>query len=432
MIIIVEFKSIRQALEKQKGRIALRGWVYRERSSKKLKFIVLRDSTNIIQCVISRDAVGEEKFETADKIQIETSMEIYGQLKKDDRAPTGFELQVSDFKVVGESDQFPINKDQSVEHLMDYRHLTLRTRRLTAIMKIRSTMLFAFHEYLHDNGYTEAQAPTFNASTSEGGPSTFKVDYFGSVAFLTQSWQFYAENFIHAFEDVYAIAPSFRAEKSSTNRHTTEFWHLEVESAWKGMSDILSVAEGCITHAIKKILEKHETELETLRVDTAPWKKIETPLPRMTYNEAIETLQKKGYTIKYGDDFGAPEEKELAKSYGVPIAVTNYPLDILKFYHGEDPEKPGTGMNFNILAPGLGEIIDGSQRESDLKKIEKRLEQDGIDLGDSDWYLDSRRYGSVPHAGFGLGTERVLQWLLGLEHIRDALPFPRFINRIRP
>ncbi|MGM5484316.1 MAG: asparagine--tRNA ligase [Nanobdellota archaeon] len=426
------FLSIKEAMEQGEGEVALRGWIYRERGSKKLKFIVLRDSTQIIQCVVNRSSIGEEKFGAAEKLQIETSMKIWGTIKQDERAPTGFEVQVSDFEVVGESDQFPINKDQSVEHLMDNRHLALRTRRLTAILKIRSTMLFAFHEYLHDLGYTEAQAPTFNASTSEGGSSTFKVDYFGGKAFLTQSWQFYAENFIHALEDVYALAPSFRAEKSSTNRHLTEFWHLEVESAWKGMTDILSVAEGCTMHAIKRILEKHETELETLGVDTGPWKKIEAPFPRMTYDKAIKTLQDKGFEIKYGEDFGAPEEKELARPYGVPIAVTNYPLEILKFYHGEDPDKPGTGMNFNVLAPGLGEIIDGSQRESDLKKIEERLEQDGVDLGDSDWYLDSRRYGSVPHAGFGLGTERVLQWLLGLDHIRDALPFPRFMNRIRP
>ncbi|MFP4119117.1 MAG: asparagine--tRNA ligase [Candidatus Woesearchaeota archaeon] len=429
---MVEFTSVKEAMRRGEGEVALRGWVYRERGSKKLKFIVLRDSTNIIQCVVSKDVVGDGKFELADKIQIEASMKIWGTIKRDERAPSGYEVQVRDFEIVGESDQFPITKDQSVELLMDKRHLSIRTRRLTAILKIRSTMLFAFHEHLHEHGYTEAQAPTFNAATSEGGSSTFRVDYFGQDAFLTQSWQFYAENFIHAFEDVYALAPSFRAEKSSTNRHLTEFWHLEVESAWKDMSDILSVAEGCILHAIKRILEKHETELEVLGVDTAPWKKIEAPFPRIPYDEAIKTLQEKGFRIEYGDDFGAPEERELAKPYGVPIAVTNYPLEILKFYHGEDPDKPGTGMNFNVLAPGLGEIVDGSQRESDLEEIERRLEKDGVDLGDSDWYLDSRRYGSVPHAGFGLGTERVLQWLLGLEHIRDALPFPRFMNRIRP
>ncbi|MGM5480281.1 MAG: asparagine--tRNA ligase [Nanobdellota archaeon] len=429
---MTEFKSIQQALNQKEGDVSLRGWVYRERGNNSLKFIVLRDSTNIIQCVISKEAIGEELFSKADSIQVEASIEIHGTLKQDDRAPTGFEVKVSAFDIVGFSDQYPITKDQSVELLMDKRHLAIRTRRLTAILKIRSTMLFAFEEYLHDKGYTQAQAPTFNAATSEGGSSTFKVDYFGQDAFLSQSWQFYAENFIHAFEDVYALAPSFRAEKSSTNRHLTEFWHLEVESAWKGMNDILSVAEGCILHAIQRIIEKNQSELDVLDIDTAPWKKISIPFPKMTYDEAIAKLHEKGFTIPHGQDLGAPEERELAKEYGVPVAVTNYPLSILKFYHGEDPDKKGTGMNFNILAPGLGEIVDGSQRESDLKEIERRLEESGIDLGDSDWYLDSRRYGSVPHAGFGLGTERVLQWLLGLEHIRDALPFPRFMNRIKP
>jgi asparaginyl-tRNA synthetase len=422
---------IREALQsKYTGKnVTVRGWVYRKRSMKGKVFLVLRDSTDIIQAVVADNS---RAWQSANDITIESSCYISGKLKKDDRAPTGYELIVSGVEIVGLAEIFPISRDTSTEFLMDVRHLSLRSRRMTAILRVRSTMLLAYHEYLHSINYTEAEAPTFNAATSEGGSSTFAVDYFGQKAFLSQSWQFYAENMIHVFEKIYALTPSFRAEKSSTNRHITEFWMLEVEAAWAGMPDILKIAEGCIVYAIKKILKENKRELEILGVDIDKLKKVKSPFPQMTYDAALKKLQKKGFKISYGQDLGAKEERELAKPYGVPVAVTNYPLQILKFYHGEDPKKLGTGLNFNILAPGLGEIVDGSQREPDLKKIISRLKRAKIDLGSSDWYLDSRRYGSVPHAGFGLGTERVLQWILDLEHIRDTLPFPRFMNRISP
>ncbi len=424
-------KQIREILQSNyvSKLVTVRGWVYRKRSMKDKVFLVLRDSTDIIQVIIKKDSLA---WQAANDITIESSCYIKGKVRKDPRAPTGYEMDATEIDIVGLADIFPISRDLSTEFLMDVRHLSLRSRRMNAILKIRSTMLMAFHEYLHQQKYTEAEAPLFSAATSEGGSETFEVEYFGKKAYLSQSWQFYAENLIHVFEKVYALAPSFRAEKSSTNRHVTEFWHLEVESAWAGMPEILKIAEGCIVSAIKKIITENKRELEVLGVDVSKLRKVKSPLPQITYDEAIKKLHKKGVKIKYGQDLGAKEERELAKPYDTPLVVTNYPLQILKFYHGEDPKKLGTGMNFNILAPGLGEIIDGSQREPDLKKIVQRLKKAKIDLGSSEWYLDSRKYGSVPHAGFGLGTERVLQWILNLEHIRDTLPFPRFINRISP
>lgn len=427
----MKFQKVNSVLKSsyENKKVTLRGWVYRKREQKKLIFIILRDSSNIIQGVVKKDS---KAWKEAEKITVESSCEISGTIHKDKRAPTGYELKVDNLKIIGLAETFPISRDVSTEFLMDVRHLYLRSRKMTAILKIRSTMLLAFHEYLRKEGYTEAEAPTFNAATSEGGSETFEVDYFDRKAYLSQSWQFYAENMIHSLEKVYALAPSFRAEKSMTSRHITEFWHLEVEAAWNNMKDILKISEGCIIHAIKKILKENKTELEILGVDISKLKNVKTPFPTITYEKAIKELNKRGLKIKYGSDFGAKEERALAEPYGQPVVVTNYPLEILKFYHGEDKKNPGTGMNFNILAPGLGEIVDGSQREPDLKKIKKRLKKAKIDLGDSDWYLDSRRYGSVPHAGFGLGTERVLQWLLGLDHIRDTLPFPRTPNRIHP
>ena len=304
---------------------------------------------------------------------------------------------------------------------------------MTASMKIRSTVLFALHEYMHKKGFTEIHAPSLSGATSEGGSETFEVKYFDKKAYLTQSWQFYAENFISAVEKAYAIAPSFRAEKSKTPWHVTEFWHFEVEGAWMNLSDDMIIAEECIAYVIKKVLEENRLELEILEADISKLEKIKTPFKRITYKEAIDALIKKGHKIKYGDDFKSAEERGLAKYYGNEfVFVTNYPLHLLKFYHGEDPKYPGTGTNFNLLAPDVGEMVDGSQREPDLKKIVSRLKKAKMDLGTSDWYLDSRRYGSIPHAGFGLGVERFSAWICGFDTIKDSIPFPRTPNRLNP
>ena len=429
---MVKYLTIREAMKKGSGKVVVWGWVYRERGSNKMKFIILRDHTDIIQCVLSRENF-EKQWKEIDALQIEASIEMEGVIKKDKRAPTGYEINVNKVNIVGESKEFPINKDLNEELLGDRRHLWLRSRKMTAAMKIRSAVMFALHEYMHRNGFTEIEAPSISGASSEGGSETFEVKYFGKKAYLTQSWQFYAENFIHSVGKAYTMAPSFRAEKSKTPWHVTEFWHFEVEGAWMDLDDDIKLAEECIVYTIQKVLKENKKELEVLGVDVSMLKKIKAPFKRITYEEAIKTLQKQGHKIKYGDDFGSAEERDLAKYYGNNfVFVTNYPLELLKFYHGEDPKKSGTGTNFNLLSPRVGEMVDGSQREPDLKKIIKRLKKAKIDLGASDWYLDSRRYGSVPHAGFGLGVERFVAWICGFKTIKDAIPFPRTPNRIYP
>lgn len=428
----MKFISISESMKKGSGKVAIRGWVYRERGSNKMKFIVLRDSTDIIQCVFDRKDF-EKQWNEIDTIQIEASVEIEGTIKADKRAPTGFEIKADKFNLIGESKEFPIQKDLNEELLGDRRHLWLRSRKMTAALKIRSTVMFALHEYMHKNGFTEVEAPSLSGATSEGGSETFDVKYFDKKAYLTQSWQFYAENFIHAVEKAYAIAPSFRAEKSKTPWHVTEFWHFEVEGAWFDLKKDMEVAEQAIVYAIKKVLSENQKELEVLEADIQMLKKVKSGFKRITYKEAIEKLKSKGHKIKYGDDFGSAEERGLAKYYGNAfVFVTNYPLELLKFYHGEDPKMKGTGTNFNLLAPGVGEMVDGSQREPDLKKIQERLKKAKMNLGASDWYLDSRRYGSVPHAGFGLGVERFVAWICGFDTIKDAIPFPRTPTRLNP
>lgn len=426
------FISIKEAMKKKTGKVAVRGWVYRERGSNKMKFVVLRDSSDIIQCVLEKEKF-EKQWDEIDKIKIESSVEIEGAIKEDKRAPTGFEISVDKINIIQIAEDFPINKDLNEELLGDRRHLWLRSRKMIASMKIRSTIIFAFHEIMHKLGYTEIEAPSLSSATSEGGSDTFEVKYFDKKAYLTQSWQFYAENFISAVEKAYAIAPSFRAEKSRTPWHVTEFWHFEVETAWADLEKNMEIAEQCISYAIKKVLEENKTELEVLEMDISKLKKIKIPFKKITYKEAIETLNKKGHKIKYGNDFKSAEERNLAEYYGNNfIFVTNYPIELLKFYHGEDPKNKGTGTNFNLLAPSIGEVVDGSQREPDLNKIIQRLKKAKMDLGASDWYLDSRRYGSIPHSGFGLGIERFAAWVCGFDTIKDSIPFPRTPTRINP
>lgn len=428
----MSFISIKEAIKKGKGKVAIRGWVYRERGSNKFKFLVLRDSTNIIQVILKHDKF-EKEWDKIDKIQIEASVEIEGVIKEDKRAPSGYEIDADKINVVGESNKFPINKDLNEELLGDRRHLWLRSRKMTSAMKIRSTVMFAMHEYMHKKGFTEIEAPSLSGAASEGGSEVFQVNYFGKKAYLTQSWQFYAENFIYSVGKAYSMAPSFRAEKSKTPWHVTEFWHFEVEGAWMDLKDDMEVAEGCITYAIEKVLKENLEELKEVGADIERLKKVKAPFKRVTYEEAIKKLNENGHNLKYGDDFGSAEERGLAKYYGDQfVFVTNYPIKLLKFYHGEDPKKPGTGTNFNLLAPGVGEMVDGSQREPDLKKIIERLKKAKIDLGVSDWYLDSRRYGSVPHSGFGLGLERFVAWICSFDTIKDAIPFPRTPTRIYP
>lgn len=431
----MDFISIQESLEKKKGLIKIRGWVYRERKQKDLVFLIIRDSTNILQTVIKKDKVPEKEWEDANKILVESSVEIEGELKEDKRAVTGYEVQVFKLNVIGFADVFPIKKDQSEELLLDNRHLWLRSRRMTAILKIRSTVFGAIHEYFRNNNYYEHQSPSFTPNACEGRSTLFKVDYFGKPMYLTQSWQLYAEAVIFALEKIYCIAPSFRAERSKTSRHLTEYWRAETEAAWLHFTDLMDLAEGLIKHIVKTVIEKNSEELKILERDIEKLKPTLTKkFPRITYDEALELLDKKqNMKVKWGKDLRTIEEEKIVELYDTPIFVTKYPKEIKAFYMLEDPENPKVVLGFDCLAPeGYGEVIGGSERESDSNKIEQRLKQQGEKPENYTWYLELRKFGSVPHSGFGMGVERVIAWICKLDNIKDAIAFPRTMVRYTP
>ncbi len=430
-----KFISIQEAIDKKKGEVAVRGWVYRERGSNAMKFVVLRDSSNIIQCVLERKNF-EEQWNDIDKIKIESSLEIIGEIKEDKRAPTGFEIQVKKINIIQIAEDFPINKDLNEELLGDRRHLWLRSRKMTAILKIRSTAFNAIHEYFRKNGFYEYQSPIFQAVQCEGGSTLFNVDYFGKKGvFLAQTWQLYAEPAIFSLEKIYTLAPSFRAEESKTSRHLTEYWHAEMEVAWATFKDIQDHGEGLIKNIVKRVLEDNKLELEILERDI---KKLEPtvkkPFPRITYDDALKILKDKcKVKIPWGKDLRTIEEDELSKLYDTPIIVTNYPKEVKAFYMKETEGNPKVVNGCDFIGPeGYGELIGGSEREADPDKIKKRLIEMGEKPEQYSFYLDTRKYGSVPHGGFGMGVERVVSWICGLDTIKDAIPFPRTMTRVTP
>lgn len=433
-----EFLTIQEAMERGEGRIAVRGWVYRERGTGKVKFIVLRDGTNILQCVIKRDVVGEEQFAIADKVQVEASMELRGTLQKDERAPTGYELQVEEFRVVGWSDKFPITKDYSPEFLLDNRHLSLRMRKLNAVLKVKAKVLQAWREYYDRQGFLEFTPPILQPTQCEGGATLFAVKYYNDVTYLTQSWQLYGEAAIFSYEKLYCISPCFRAEKSKTSRHLSEFWMAEMEQAWIELPELLDSAEGCVKHIVRRVVEECQEPLAVLGRDVKKLQPtIEQPFPRLTYTEALQLLKEKaGIEVPWGKDLRTVEEDALVKLYDTPVIVTHYPKEAMAFYKPPAEEKvegKEVALCVDILAPeGYGEIVGGSQRDLDIERMKKELEKDGEDPAKYDWYFDLRKYGSVPHSGFGLGVERVVSWICGLDNIKDAIPFPRTMLRWKP
>jgi asparaginyl-tRNA synthetase len=430
-----EYITIQEAIAQAQGEAAIRGWVYRERESNKFKFIVLRDGTNIIQCVVKKDEVSQKIWEDALKLQVEASVEIKGTLKPDARAPTGVELTVKELTVVGESHEFPITKDQSPEFLLDNRHLWLRSRKMNAILKIRATLFRAFREYFDQHGFLEYHSPIFQATQAEGGSSLFEVKYFQTKTFLAQTWQLYAEPAIFSYEKLYTIAPSFRAEKSQTSRHLTEYWHAEMEVAWASFNDIQDYGEGVIKHMVAAVLEKNMQDLAVLGRDPAKLTPAaQKQFPRMTYTEALKLLKEKfGMEIEWGKDLRTIEEDKLSSLFDTPVIVTEYPAAVKAFYMKETPGHPEVVNGCDFIAPeGYGEIIGGSERETDLKVLEQKLRDQGEDPQNYTYYLDTRRYGSVPHGGFGLGMERIVNWVCGLDNIKDAIPFPRTPARWTP
>jgi len=428
--------SIKDVFSLSEGtEVTIRGWVYRKRELRDKIFLVIRDGSGIIQTVV--DKSNQQVAGVASKLNIESSVVLTGTVRREPRAPSGSEIHVRsiDWYYVGEA--FPINEDAAKadsEYLLDVRHLWIRSRRMWAVLRVRHTVFGATHEFFRSRGYYEVQGPMFVSTAVEGGATLFPVKYFDREdVYLTQSSQFYLEVMIYALERVYTIAPSFRAEPSRTRRHLTEFWHAEAEEAWLQFDGLLNLLEDLITHVVDKVLEERQDELKLLNRDVKVLENVKPPFYRVSYDEAIEILQGKGLKIKWGDDIGADEERVLTLQFDKPILLHHFPEQVKAFYHRNDPAKPETTLSVDVLAPeGYGEVIGGGERIYDYEELLSKIKRFGLRPEDYDWYLDLRRFGSVPHAGFGLGIDRVVMWICGLDHIRDAMPFPRDVRRVKP
>ena len=410
-------------------------WLTDKRSSGKIAFLQLRDGTAYFQGVVSKNQVSDEVFELAKKLRQETSFYVTGVIHQDKRSHFGYEIEISNLELVGESADFPITpKEHGIEFLLDHRHLWLRSRRPFAIMKIRDEVIRATYNFFHQEGFMKFDAPILTGTAPEGTTELFSTDYFDSEAFLSQSAQLYLEAGAMAFDKVYSFGPTFRAEKSKTRRHLTEFWMIEPEMAFMHQEESLQIQERYIAFLVQAVLDNCQYELKLLERDPKILKRYtQTPYPRISYDEAIKLCQKGGINIQWGDDFGAPEETYISDQFDQPVFVLNYPKTIKPFYMKSDPTRDDLYICADLLAPeGYGEIIGGSERETDYEKLKAEMVRQGLSLTDYDWYLDLRKYGSVPHSGFGLGLERALTWICHLDHLREAIPFPRMINRLRP
>jgi asparaginyl-tRNA synthetase len=416
--------------------VTLQGWLYHRRSSGKLHFLEVRDGTGIVQCVVFKGNVSPETFQQADHILQESSVEVVGNVKSHGKLEGQFELDVKDLKVLGApSQEYPIGpKEHGTDFLMDHRHLWLRSRRQHAIVRVRHTIIKAVRDFFDGRGFTLVDAPIFTPSACEGTTNLFETDYHGDKAYLTQSGQLYMEAAAAAFGSVYCFGPTFRAEKSKTRRHLAEFWMVEPEVAFLDLEGDMRLAEDFISFVVGRALEARREELKVLERDTAALERVVPPFPRITYAEAIDLLRKNGHPeAKGGDDFGGDEETVISAQFDRPVIVHRYPMELKAFYFKHDDEDTGLALNMDVLAPeGYGEIVGGGQREDDLAKLEQALVQHHLPRAPFEWYLDVRRYGTFPHAGFGLGIERTVAWVCGLPHVRETIPFPRMLNRLTP
>ncbi len=431
---MTHFMLVNEAMEQGKGEVKLRGWCYRARGSNALRFLVLRDVTNIIQCVVEKENVSEESWDDAQKIDIEASFELTGEIVEDKRAPTGYEVKVREIRLIGESVGWPIQKDQSTELLADLKHLWLRSRYMTSILKIRSTYIQARDEFFRNKGFFRFDAPILQPSQSEGGSTLFEVKYYDKKTYLSQSWQLYAEAAVFSLEKIYNMGPTFRAEKSKTSRHLSEFWMAEMEAAWWDLHKVSEFAKEEIKYCIKKVVEERAEDLKILNQDVEKLRIIaEKEWPTIKYREALDILKEKdNFEVPFGKDLRTIEEESLMKHYDTPVVVTHYPVVAMAFYKPRDPKHEDEALCFDMLAPNGVEIVGGSQRSLDVEDMKKRLIEAGEDPSTLEWYFDLRKYGSVPHSGYGVGTERVIQWICGLENIKDAIPFPRTMLRTTP
>ncbi|MGH9346096.1 MAG: asparagine--tRNA ligase [Vicinamibacterales bacterium] len=415
--------------------VTVRGWLHNRRSSGKIHFLIIRDGTGFIQGVLSKAAVGEEAFTRADHLSQETSLSVTGTVRADARAKGGYELDVTSFEVHGLSQDFPITpKEHGVDYLMDRRHLWIRTERQAAILRVRHEVINAVREFFNSRGFILCDTPIFTPAACEGTTTLFPVQYFeDTTAFLTQSGQLYNEANAMALGKVYAFGPTFRAEKSKTRRHLTEFWMVEPEMAYAGLDDVIELAEGLVSSVVARVLDRRRTELRVLERDATKLEHITAPFPRLRYDEAARLLQDTGLPFVYGSDLGGTDETVLSEQYDRPLSVTHYPVSVKAFYMKPDPEDPAKALNVDVLAPeGYGEIIGGGVRLDDYDLLLQRIKEHNLPQEAFEWYLDLRRYGTVPHGGFGMGIERFVAWICKLEHVRETIPYPRMLYRLYP
>ncbi len=410
------------------------GWLYNMRSSGKLHFLMVRDGTGIIQAVVAKNAVDEKSFELCTDLPQESSIKVTGLVVEDKRAPGGYELQAKKLELIQIAQEYPITpKEHGTTFLMDNRHLWLRSSKQHAILKVRHSIIRACREYFDKNSYVLIDAPIFTPAACEGTSTLFETEYFGSKAYLTQSGQLYMEAAAMAFGKVYCFGPTFRAEKSKTRRHLTEFWMIEPEIAYCDLDGDMDIAEEFIEYIVQRTLEERKQELTILERDTTKLEKVVRPFPRISYSEAVKIIKNNGLEFQDGNDFGSPDETVISEQFDRPVMVHRYPASVKAFYMKNDPNDLLKALCVDMLAPeGYGEIIGGGQREDDLGTLETKIKQHQLPREAFDWYLDVRKYGSVPHAGFGMGIERAVAWICGLKHIRETIPFPRTINRIKP
>jgi asparaginyl-tRNA synthetase len=415
--------------------VTIGAWLANKRSSGKIAFLQLRDGTGFIQGVVVKEEVEDAIFQQAKSITQETSIYVSGIVRKDERSPFGYELGITNIRVIAESVDYPITpKEHGTEFLMDHRHLWLRSKRQHAVMKIRNEIIRAIYEFFNKEGFVKVDPPILTGSAPEGTSELFHTKYFDEDAYLSQSGQLYMEAAAMALGKVFSFGPTFRAEKSKTRRHLIEFWMIEPEMAFYQFEDNLNVQEEFVSYIIQSVLENCSLELNTLGRDTSKLEKMKAPFPRITYDDAIKFLHKKGFTeIEWGDDFGSPHETAIAESYDKPVFITHYPTSLKPFYMQPDANRDDVVLCADLIAPeGYGEIIGGSERIHDAELLKKRLDEHKLDNEAYKWYLQLREYGSVPHSGFGLGLERTVAWISGVEHVRETIPFPRLLNRLYP
>lgn len=422
--------------------VTVKGWVYQKRSSGKVKFLIVRDGTGLMQAVFFKGDCSEEVFQDFERLTQESSIELTGKLRKEPRSPGGFELSVQGLRILQVADPYPISpKEHGVEFLMENRHLWVRSSKQWAALRVRAEIIRSIQEFFDQNGFVRFDAPILTPSACEGTSTLFKTQYFDETAYLTQSGQLYGEVGAMAFGKVYVFGPTFRAEKSKTRKHLTEFWMIEPEVAFANLEDNMSLGEAFIEHIVQSVLARRAPELQILERDLKELEAIKGPFPRISYDEALKILEKRGHAIPWGEDFGAPHETALGEEFQKPVFVHHMPSQIKAFYFKQSdsvggPGVSGTGkyaLGCDLIAPkGYGEIIGGGQREESYEVLKRRIEEHSLDEKDYSWYLDLRRFGTVPHSGFGLGLERTVAWMTGVEHVRETIPFPRMLNTLRP